>query len=158
MTAKTTLILGLGNEILSDDRIGILLVKDLSRIIRDPDIHFATACTGGLEIMELIKDYEVVIIIDSIHTSEGVPGDIYRFKPSDFRETSNLSSLHDVNFLTALSLGKTLEMKLPGDINIIAIEILEDMKFGEKLTPLLEKKYHKILEEVADCVKNIINN
>jgi hydrogenase maturation protease len=130
VTNRKTLILGLGNDILTDDGIGSRLVSDLAQMIGDPDVHYNTACCGGLEIIEYIKGYEQVIFIDAIRTREGSPGDVYYFIPSDFRETSHLSSLHDVSFLTALKLGNSLNLGLPNDLHIIAVEIIEDMEFS----------------------------
>jgi hydrogenase maturation protease len=156
MTNKSTLILGLGNDILMDDGIGPRLIRDLAQMIAAPDVQFDTASCGGLEIMEYIQDYKKVVFIDAIRTREGNPGDVYYFVPSDFRETLHLSSLHDVQFLTALKLGNTLDMNLPSDLHIIAIEIIEDMEFSEEFTTVLEQKYPAILERVFTIVKQII--
>jgi hydrogenase maturation protease len=152
---KKTLILGLGNDILTDDGIGPRLVRDLAEMIDDPNVQFDTACCGGLEIMEYIKGYEKVIFIDAIRTRDGKPGKVYYFIPSDFRETSHLSSLHDVSFLTALKLGNTLNLGLSADLHIIAVEIIEDMEFSEEFTPLLKERYPGILEEVFAIVIGI---
>jgi hydrogenase maturation protease len=156
MTNKSTLILGLGNDILMDDGIGPRLILDLAQMIDAPDVQFDTASCGGLEIMEYIQGYKKVVFIDAIRTREGNPGDVYYFVPSDFRETLHLSSLHDVQFLTALKLGNTLDMNLPSDLHIIAIEIIEDMEFSEEFTTVLEQKYPAILERVFTIVKQII--
>jgi hydrogenase maturation protease len=156
MTNKKTLILGIGNNILTDDGIGSRLVSDITNLGCDPNIHYDTACCGGLEIVEYIKDYERVIFIDAIRTQEGRPGDVYYFIPSDFQETSHLSSLHDVSFLTALKLGHTLNLGLPDDLHIIAVEIIEDMEFSEELTLQLKERYPEILEKVLEIVRLII--
>lgn len=156
MTNKKTLILGLGNDILTDDGIGPRLVRDLAQMIDNLNVQFETACTGGLEIMEYIQGYEKVVFIDAIRTRDGKPGDVDYFIPSDFRETSHLSSLHDVDFLTALKLGNTLNLGLPADLHIIAVEIIEDMEFSEEFTPPLKEKYPDILEEVCATVRRII--
>ena len=156
MTNKKTLILGLGNDILTDDGIGPRLVHDLAQNIDDPNIQFDTACCGGLEIVEYIKGYEKVVFIDAIRTRDGKPGDMYYFIPSDFRETMHLSNLHDVNFLIALNLGNTLDMNLPSDLHIIAIEIIEDMEFSEEFTMPLKEKYPEILEKVSVLLRGIL--
>jgi len=153
MNEKKTLILGLGNDILTDDGIGPRLVHDLSRIFPSQDITFNTASCGGLEIMEYIKGYRKVIFIDAIRTMNGKPGDVYHFYPSDFTETSHLSNLHDISFLTALKMGNMLDLDLPPDLHIIAIEIVEDMEFNEEFTPLVRENYPKILEKVSSLVK-----
>jgi hydrogenase maturation protease len=156
VTNKKTLILGLGNTILTDDGIGSRLVGDLARMTGDRSIQYNTACCGGLEIIEYIRGYEQVIFIDAIRTLKGRPGDVYYFIPSDFRETSHLSSLHDISFLTALKLGNTLKLDLPADLHIIAVEIVEDMEFSEEFTPPLKEKYPGILEEVFALVMRIM--
>ena len=158
MQNKEILIIGLGNEILSDDGIGPRLVKSLARMIDNTNFKFVTASCGGLEIMEYIRGYKKAVIIDAIRTLHGTPGNVYTFTASDFRETSNLSNFHDVNFLTALQIGNSLELDLPSDLNIIAVEIKEDREFSENLTPLLEKKYNDILEEVYTIVNKITDN
>ncbi|MGA1977208.1 MAG: hydrogenase maturation protease [Bacteroidales bacterium] len=156
MIRKKTLILGVGNEILSDDGIGPKLVTNLSRLFNDANLKFETAGSGGLEIMEYMHGYDKVIFIDAIHTREAKPGKVYYFRPSYFRETSNLSNLHDVNFLTAIRLGDILKLDLPSDLHIIAVEIVEDLEFSEELTPEIKKKYPEILAEVLALMNQII--
>jgi hydrogenase maturation protease len=154
---KKTLILGIGNNILTDDGIGFRLVSDLKGMISNSDLDYETACCGGLEIIEYIKDYKRVVFIDAIRTPEGKPGDVHYFIPSDFRETLHLSSLHDISFLTALELGHTLNLDLPDDLHIIAIDIIEDMEFSEEFTPQLQEKYPEILENVLETINRIID-
>ena len=156
INTKKILILGLGNEILSDDGIGPRLVHDLSGMEFRSDISFDIASCGGLELMEYIKGFKKVILIDAIRTGDVEPGEVYYFKTSDFRETCHLSNLHDINFLTALKLGKQLELDLPEDLHIIAIEILEDMEFSEHLTLPLRKEYPAILKKVDSLINKIL--
>lgn len=157
LNKKDTLILGLGNDILTDDGIGPRLVKDLCGIVKADNIVFNIASCGGLEILELIKGYRKVIFIDAIRTSGGKPGDVCYFLPSDFRETSNISNLHDINFLTALKMGDILELDLPTDLHIIGIEIIEDMEFSDELSPPLREKYPGILEKVETLILNCLS-
>lgn len=144
------LVLGIGNEILTDDGIGPRLVNDLSKDCLKPGVHFGYACVGGLEIIELLNGYDEAILIDAIRTKSGIPGSVYLFGPDDFRETMHLSNLHDISFLTALKLGKKLNIKLPEEIRIIAVEIIEDQEFSDELTPPLNSRYPEILQEIRD--------
>jgi hydrogenase maturation protease len=52
-----TLILGIGNDILTDDGIGPKLVQELQKSIDRPGVTFLTAALGGLEILEMIKNF-----------------------------------------------------------------------------------------------------
>lgn len=154
---KHTLIIGLGNDILTDDGIGIKLCHEMQIYFSADEIDFETASLGGLEILEFIKDFETVIFIDAIKTRDGIPGTVYYFQPSDFKETSNLSNLHDVSFLTALEIGKKLNMKIPESMHIIAVEIVEDLTFSVDFTPEIQGKYPEIIAQVKTHVEKILS-
>jgi hydrogenase maturation protease len=153
------LILGIGNEILMDDGIGPYLAKKIGEAIPDERIHIESVCLGGLEILEYIKGYTRVYILDAIKTRDGKVGDVFFIKPSDFKETLHLSSLHDVGFLTALEVGHRLNMELPSEIRIAAVEIREDMEFGTQFSPELQGKIDEITEmvlsEISDWLKKL---
>jgi hydrogenase maturation protease len=153
---KKTLILGIGNDILTDDGIGPKLVLDLQKQEYADNIHFKNAFLGGLEILELIQGFKQVIFIDAIITEKGIPGTVYQFSPDDFKETLHLSNLHDANFLTALELGKKMNMTLPSDIHIIAIEIIEDRVFSDHFSPEIDNKYSGILESVKNLIETVV--
>lgn len=152
----STLILGLGNDILTDDGIGVKIVQKIQKDLVKPNIAFLTAAVGGLEILELIRDYELVIIIDAIKTKDGVPGTIYPLTPSHFKETLHLSSFHDVTFLSALNLAEKMEIPIPSQIDILAIEIVEDLTFSNEFSPQIAKKYELIYREVLEVVTGLI--
>jgi hydrogenase maturation protease len=153
---NSMLILGIGNEILTDDGIGPKLVIKLQKALNHQHISFLTAATGGLEILEMIKDYAKVIIIDAIKTKNGIPGSIYYLTPANFTETLHISSFHDVSFLTALSLAEKLNMPVPTQINIIAIEIVEDLTFSDEFSPAIKEKYDNIYQEVLKSIRELL--
>ena len=152
---NTTLILGIGNEILKDDGIGPKIVSRLAAEFPANIFDFQSASLGGLELVELIRDYQRVILIDAINTGQGQVGDVYFFTPQDFKETLHLSNLHDISFLQALELGRHINIPIPDDIQIIAIEIREDKVFGEEFSPELQNRYEQIYKLIKDYLKNI---
>lgn len=151
---KKSLILGIGNDILTDDGIGPKLVNELKSRKSLTDFDLSTVFIGGLDILELIQGYEMVIFIDAIMTNGGTPGTVYHFNPEDFKETLHLSNLHDANFLTALELGKKTGLKIPEEIHIIAIEIIEDRIFSDQFSPEIEMKFPGIFETVLSLINS----
>jgi hydrogenase maturation protease len=99
-----------------------------------------------------------VIILDAIKTKDGIPGAIYYLTPSHFKETLHVSSFHDVSFLTALDLAERLGIPIPDQIDIIAIEIVEDLTFASEFSPLIAKKYPRIYQEVLESVQKFISS
>jgi hydrogenase maturation protease len=152
---KSLLFLGIGNEILTDDGIGIKLLNDLQGRISFPGVSFLNASNGGLDILEMIKDFQEVIIIDAIKTTNGRPGEVYYFTPEDVHETLHISNFHDISFLDAIKLGQLLKINIPGKIHIIAIEIVDDMEFNDRFSPLILEKYDKIKSDVLEVISRI---
>lgn len=155
---KNKLVLGLGSEILMDDGICPKLVKIFQKKYHNKQIKFETSSVGGLDILELIQGYQSVILIDSIKTGNGKPGDIYFFTLSDFKETLHLSNIHDVSFLTAIKMGKEIGINIPENISIIAIEIVEDTVFGNSFTDELNKRFHEIAQSIEKFIIQFAKN
>jgi len=153
---KDILILGLGNDILMDDGIGPKLVWHLEKVFPNPRITFDTAAVGGMELIEMIRDYKQVVIIDAIKTLNGIPGSVYYLSPSNFKETLHISHIHDISFLTALKFAKELKIPITEKIKIIAVEIIEDLTFGDCFTPELHEKYEEIIQEIEKTVNELI--
>lgn len=143
-----TLILGLGNPILRDDGVGIKVAKEIGRRLASSHIEVREASIAGLDLLELIQGYPKVVLIDSIQIKRGVPGEIFRLDLDDLRPTIRLSSPHDVNFATAIELGKKLGLNLPQEIRIYAIQVEDISHFDENCSPLVEKAIPGIAESI----------
>ena len=143
-----TLVLGLGNSILSDDGVGLYIARELKNFLNREEITIAEACLGGLGLLDLMVGYDKVIIIDAIQTKEGKVGQIYRLKSKEFNATRHASSIHSVNFTTALELGHQLELAMPQQIVIFAIEVVDISTFSEECTPEVQKAIPKCVEMV----------
>jgi hydrogenase maturation protease len=150
-----TLLLGLGNPILKDDAVGLKVVRKLGKKMTEKDVHVEEASFANIEILETIGPYDRLIIVDSIKTGRGRPGELYSLSLGDLQTTLHLSCPHDINLATALELGKRLGMHVPGEIRIYAIEVEDNQTFSETCTPSVEEAIPRIVEEIAqaECLK-----
>jgi len=145
-----TLILGLGNPILTDDGVGIQVVRAVAARCQRDDVAFAEASLGGLRLLELIAGYERVIMVDAIQTRDGKPSEVYRLRSNDLQASLHSGSTHDLSLSGALALGRGMGMTLPDDeaIVIIAIEVEDVLTFGETCTPEVAAAIPSALEAV----------
>jgi hydrogenase maturation protease len=144
-----TLVLGLGNPILSDDGIGNRIAQVLEeKLARQQDVAVMETSLSGLSLIDLLAGYDKAIIVDAIQTAEGETGQIYRLNPDAFNNTRHVSSPHDVNFATALELGNKLGIAMPKQIVIYAIEVDDVSTFGEEFTP-------KVKDAIPKCIEHI---
>jgi hydrogenase maturation protease len=132
-----TLILGLGNPILTDDGIGIHVLRELMTRSLPDHVTCAEASLGGLRLLEIITGYQRLIMVDAIQTTGGQPGDVYRLSAGNLHTSLHSGSTHDLSFFGALNLGRNMGMALPDDesITIIAVEAEDVLTFGETCTP-----------------------
>jgi hydrogenase maturation protease len=147
-----TLLLGMGNPILGDDGVGHELARRLgARLSSTPGLAVEPECTvGGLNLLDLVAGFDRLVVIDSIKTEGGRPGDWYRFDGAALRETMNLSNVHDANFATAMELGRRLGMHVPRDdrIHVFAVEVRENLTFGEALAAELADALPELCDEM----------
>lgn len=148
MTGKNdTLIIGLGNEILTDDRVGIELVRILKAKVRNADI--VEAAVGGLELIQLMSGYRKVIIIDAVMTGRHETGSLITLKPEDFPHGSAMVR-HQIGLNEALELGRRTGMDLPSEIVIYGVEVREIMTFGESCTPEIARRIPGLAQRILD--------
>ncbi|MFH1017131.1 MAG: hydrogenase maturation protease [Pseudomonadota bacterium] len=156
-----TLLLGMGNPILSDDAVGVRLAADLkAKFEGTRDLTIIEECSvGGLNLLDVVCGYERVIIIDSIKTQGAIPGTMYHFTAEALRDTLHLRNVHDTNFATALELGRRLGMAVPRseDIHILAVEVDDNVTFSNRMTPALERAYPACVATFFHDVETLIS-
>jgi hydrogenase maturation protease len=147
-----TLVLGLGNPILTDDGVGIHVARAAAARCTRDDVAFTEASVGGLRLLEIIADYDRLIMVDAIQTRGGKPGDVYRLGVDDLRTSLHVGSTHDLSLHGALNFGRNLGMALPDNqaIAIIAVEVADVLTFGEKCTPAVAAAIPLAVDRVLD--------
>lgn len=145
-----TLVLGLGNPILSDDGVGIRVAQEVGKELEDPQITIAETSEAGLSLLDSIVGYDKVIIIDAIQTREGNAGQVYRMGIEDFSFSKRFSSPHQINLVTALELGKMLDLTMPQKITIFAVEAKDITNFSDKCTPDVDRAIPVVVKMVLE--------
>jgi hydrogenase maturation protease len=145
-----TLVLGLGNSILSDDGVGIKVAHEVASQLNNPQVTVAETSAAGLSLLDSIVGYDRVIIIDAIQTEKGEAGQIYRMSTADFSLTKHFSSPHQINLATALELGKMLNLAMPEEITVFAVEAKDITSFSEECTPEVEKAIPEAVRVVLE--------
>jgi hydrogenase maturation protease len=143
-----TLVLGMGNPIITDDGVGIQVEHEVANQLNDPQVTVAETSAAGLSLLDSIVGYDRVIIIDAIQTEKGEAGQIYRMSTADFSLTKHFSSPHQINLATALELGKMLDLAMPQEITVFAVEAKDITSFSEKCTPEVEQAIPEVVKMV----------
>ena len=145
-----TIIIGLGNPIVSDDSVGIKVSRELRDRLNGYDgIDIIEAYAGGIRLMDVMVGYEKAIIVDAMVTVNGLPGTIHSLSITDLVITRNIVSTHDTNLSTALEMGKMLGLSLPSEIDIWGIEAADVETFSEELTENVAKAVPIVVQKIV---------
>ena len=134
------IVIGLGNPLLSDEGIGVHLIRKLSEHQdKFPSVEFIDAGTGGMNVLHLIANRKKAVIIDCVKMGKK-PGAIKQFEPADVQTVKKMThfSLHEADILRIINLSKQLG-ECPDQIVIFGIEP-ESLELGQKLSKTLAGK------------------
>ena len=148
MEKMKTLILGLGNLILADDGVGIKIARKIKET--KPDVEVLETCEAGITLLDHIVGYDRLLIIDSIKTERGKPGELYKLELKDFKPAMDLSLSHGVDIATAFEVGEGLGCRMPQAVSIYAVEIKDNSTFAEECTQEVEQRIPSITKQIIE--------
>ncbi|MBU7006203.1 HyaD/HybD family hydrogenase maturation endopeptidase [Phosphitispora fastidiosa] len=142
------LVLGVGNSILSDEGLGVHLVKRLQEEEFPDNVEMLEGGTQGLELLAYIDDVAKLIIIDCVKAG-AEPGSIFRFEPDKVNVIPRefKISYHDLGIYDFLQQARLLE-SLPPTI-IFGVEPKE-IDWGEELSTPVAAAMGKLKALVTD--------
>ena len=159
-----TIVIGLGNPILTDDGVGVLVAYEVSKILalqKRNDIEVTEASVGGIRLMEHMVGFNRAILVDAIISSNGSsPGTIHKMSLDDLMDispTQHSTSSHDTSLTTALAMGGRLGLLLPDEIVIYAIEVENIIDFNENPTSGVAKAIPLATKSVLDEIEKYSN-
>jgi len=150
-----TIILGLGNTILTDDGVGIYVSRLLKPRITDDGrrtTDIQEASVGGFNFIDVLAGYDRAIIIDAIHTKDGTPGEFYEIDPNCLKPSVRISSLHGIDLATACDMARKMGVDFPDEIKIYVMEVEDEFTFGEECTPIVKGSMAKMAQSIYESL------
>jgi hydrogenase maturation protease len=153
VTLGSTLVLGMGNPILSDDGVGLLVAGRLAGEQLPAGVEVTQSEVAGLRLLELVRGFTRVIIIDALKSPAEVgrePGEVVKYEAKDFKGGHRYGSAHSIGLDTVLELGHRLGYEMPAEVIVYAIEAADVETFGEELSPAVAAAAERVLELVRE--------
>lgn len=153
MSKPKTLVLGIGNTLLTDEGAGIHVVNHLAdRHPNRPDITFLDGGTLSFTLAEAVASHERLIVVDAAITG-GAPGHVVCFEDEamDRYLQGNRKSVHEVGLADLLDIAR-LSDSYPSHRALVGIEP-ESMDWGEKPGEAVAAA----ITEAADQVMSLID-
>lgn len=149
------LIVGIGNELLGDEGLGVHLVRSLlyERESLPAEVQLLEAGTALLDVLEEMAGYPRVLLVDAVRAGRE-PGTLYRWEVvSDaIRQIEHLppTSMHDWNLIDTLLAAEMLGL-LPKRITLFGVEP-ESTEPGTELSPRVARAAERLIALIHEDV------
>jgi hydrogenase maturation protease len=141
-----TVVIGLGNVILSDDGLGVHAVRRLrERYALDADIELVEGGTAGLLLLPYLQDARRAILVDAIDTGSP-PGTLTRLNGEDWTNCSTLMTPHDVA-LEDLLAATRLTGTWPEELALLGAQPAR-LTLGTSLSPPVEAALAPLVDAI----------
>ncbi len=134
-----SVIVGVGNPLLGDDAVGLEVAKRLKGVV-EADVKLCMA--GGLELAEMIAEYDLAIIIDAFK-GKGI-------KEIDVDDYEESVANHDINFPSAYRILRRY-VKMP-KVRVIGIGV-DGIEIKEELSPKIKKMIPEVVKKVKEIME-----
>lgn len=139
------LFLGIGNYLMGDEGVGVMLARRLAEMPLPPGVDVLDGGTGGFHLMGPMEQYSTVFMADA--TLDGRPaGTIRLIEPRFSKDFPRVMSTHEVGLrdvVEAMSLRGTLP-KI--HLYLISVEEVQPMLIG--LSPAVEAAVEALLPRI----------
>ncbi len=148
-----TRIIGLGNSFRGDDGVGLHVARRVKELL-GPGSDVVEAEMLGVEVLDLMKGTELVILVDGARTGKP-PGTVHRWDVSRQAPSQNPfpHSTHAVNAMDGVELGRALG-ELPPCVIVYGVEvgcIEAGAELSEPVVRAVEDAALRIVGEVGDA-------
>ncbi len=151
--AEKTRIIGIGNPLMGDDGVGIVVAERLSQVRLPDGVEVIDGGTGGITLLTLMEGAGKVILVDAVATGQK-PGTVVRFTPEEVRMEQGQGgglSLHETGLAEVLALGRELG-RLPEEIVIFGVQpesVARRLGLSPPVAGRLDDLLGRVLREAA---------
>lgn len=143
-----TLVLGLGNDILRDDAMGLMVARAVrERLRHDETVAVEECCEMGLSLLDYMVDFHDLILVDAVQTNAAPPGHIHTLTPEQLKVLPGTSP-HFLGVGEVLTVGRQLDMVIPERVVILAIEVEDPFTIGTEMTPVMNRTLPLVVERI----------
>ena len=146
------MIIGLGNEFLSDDGLGIRVVRALKERLPAADTVFEELSVGGLQLLDYITGCEHCIIIDAITTGKNPAGTPYRFIQTTADNPPTLTSSHQIDLAQVVTLAALMGAELPRRLTVYGIEADDVTTFHDGCTEAVSRAIPHLVDVICSDI------
>ncbi len=142
-------VIGIGSPF-GKDQLGLDAIDAIKNLATNENVEYITTDRPGIQLLDLIKNTDCVILIDAVSESNRA-GEIIQLSRSDLVDTGKPFSSHAIGVADALSLGKILGL-LPDSMTLFGICI--DPSTPEPIPNEILAQFYRTITRFINTLQN----
>jgi len=143
-------VLGLGNDLLADDRVGLEAASALAARFGDR-IETVCSSTSGFDLLDDVAGASRLLVLDSLATGTAPPGTMFEVGEDDVPALPG-GSPHYVGLFEALRLGRKLGLAVPCEVVILGVEAGDVLTVGGPMSDAVAGAIEPLLARASAIV------
>ena len=143
-------VLGLGNDLLADDRLGLVAASVIGRSFGDR-VEAVCSSTSGFDLLESVVGATRLLVLDTLPTGAAPPGTVFEVSEDEVPALQG-GSPHYVGLFEALRLGRTLGLAVPTEVVILAVEPEDVLTVGGPMSAAVAGALEPLLDRAGAIV------
>lgn len=140
-------VLGLGNEILADDALGILVAREVGRRFAG-GVEAFTSSAAGFHLLDYLVGASRLLLVDTVLTGKAEPGTIHIFGDAEVPPAFG-GGPHGLGVFEVLAMARKLHLAVPDRIAIVTVEAADCTTVGGAMHPRVEAAIPKVVDLVG---------
>lgn len=129
------LVLGLGNDILADDAVGLMAARAVREDLAGlGGVEVEETSMHGMALLDIFLGYDKAILLDAIQTGAHPPGTILELDPAKLGKVTSPSP-HFAGLPEMIATADQLALDFPATFRILAVEVADPHTIGGAMTP-----------------------
>ena len=155
--SKRIAVIGLGNTLRRDDGIGIKILDILLHRHRTSGVDYLDFGVTTIDLLNRIKDYDTVLLIDAIDAQGLRPGELVIFELSEMEHNVNEAALstHELGLKDFFELYGKFGIKTK--VYVAGIRA-QDVSYGESLSAPLGDSKDRIVRQINSFIEKLCND
>jgi hydrogenase maturation protease len=149
-------VIGVGNTLVSDDGVGIRVVRTFRGKRVDERVALIESERGGMDLLDRLEGFDYVMIVDAALTGLKAPGEVVVLTIAAPFAVGESRSLHTIDLRGLLAFGEAAGMAMPSEVTVLSIEAGDIETFHEGCTEKVEQAIPGAVAVLEEEVRRIL--
>lgn len=144
-------LIGIGNNLLSDDGVGPFLAKKIGQKLNFP---YKSITHLSLDLLDHVLGHQYIYIFDSFRNPDMSVGEVVPLTLDDLEYQQNPTYSHGITIPIIFNIGKKIYPKMPENVRIFGINVSDNQTISESFSDEINNKLEEIRNHLLKKIQN----